>query len=81
MGKAKVYQIYNLILKYMTLAWSLKYGFWYSIYSVVVKYSKDWLWLGKIDNPSCEFKATHSRFFQLKSSGFIIGPQWNLTDF
>ena len=24
----------------MKLAWSLKYGFWYSIYSAVVKYNK-----------------------------------------
>ena len=38
----------------------LKYRFWYSIYSVVVKY---WLWLGKIDNPNCESQAnfTHSK--------------------
>ena len=25
---------------YMKMAWSLKYGVWYSIYSVVVKYNK-----------------------------------------
>ena len=46
--------------KCMKMACSLKYGVWYSIYSVVVEYR--WLWLGKIDIPSRESQAnfTHS---------------------
>ena len=28
----------NIIFKCMKLTWSLKYGVWYSIYSVVIKY-------------------------------------------
>ena len=31
----------------MKLAWSLKYGFWYSIYSIVVKYSKVLVMVGQ----------------------------------
>ena len=56
------------VYKCMKLAWSLKYGFWYSIYSAVVKYSKVTAMIGQKDNPSCESQANLTHYIYIEKN-------------